>query len=272
MALRAAVVLTILACLTSPGRAQEPGSASAGSAKPHSTSLESAPPESASPESATPAPNLNGVWNLDEHGSDNLEAFTSRIGKLLASARASRQRAGAEVGGGDDMPGGRGDFDNDDQMGGGGMSRGGMGRGAMAGGGRGRPGGGRHGAAQGARSGDDARPGQHLETAIRQLLISGTSGTIEIMDGNDRSYTYITDGQLHANAGGPHGNEPRPGAHVTRATWQDGTLVVEQAGGPLTIVRRLRLAPDGTRLLVEISVEGAGNETVTAHLEYAGVP
>ncbi len=203
------------------------------------------------------APDLTGVWNLDAKASDDLKAFAKRVGSLMP-------------GGG--RPGGMGGP-------GGGMGGPGGGMGGP-GGGMGGPGGARGGGMPADELGSGAEnqggqapregqgsggPGAGLARAAQQLLISGDGETIEIVDGAERSETWVPDGASHTQKG------PGDQTLSRRAAWQGGVLVLEQFGGPLSVTRRLRLDDAGKRLLVDLSVLDADGKPVTAHLVYAGV-
>lgn len=200
-------------------------------------------------------PDLNGVWNLDERAGDDVQAFAKKVADAFAREQAQRRNLQAESGD-DDMYGGG--FGGEERS----FSRD-VGSGNRSRGGREGPGG--PGGPRG-RDGDaDAKPGARLAAVLRQLLISGDGQTVEIMDGSDRSATYVADGEFHAD-------KSARGNVTLRATWQDDTLVLERIGNPLTIVRRLRLAPQPARLLVEVSVQTASGQEMSAHLEYSGIP
>jgi hypothetical protein len=117
------------------------------------------------------------------------------------------------------------------------------------------------------RGGEGARggPGAGIAKGALQLLISVDGEAIEIVDAAERTETWVPDGEARA----PEGPGGRRATH--RAVWQEGVLVLEQLGGPLTLTRRLRLSDDGQRLLVDLSVSEAEGKSVTAHLEYVGV-
>jgi hypothetical protein len=206
------------------------------------------------PEAVATPPDLTGVWNLDAKASDDLKAFAKQVGSLLP--------AGGRPGG----PGG-----------GMGSPGGGMGG---PGGGMGGPGGARGGGMPADELGSDAEnqggppprggqgsggPGAGLARAAQQLLISADGEAIEIVDGAERSETWVPDGASHTQKG------PGDQALSRRAAWQDGVLALEQLGGPLSVTRRLRLDDGGRRLLVELSVLDADGKPVTAHLVYEGV-
>ena len=84
------------------------------------------------------------------------------------------------------------------------------------------------------------------------------------MDGTDRTETWFPDGQVHAQSG------PGPWSLTSRAVWHDGVLVLERSGGTLTIIRRLRPAPDGTSLIVDYLVKNASGRRANATLRYVG--
>jgi len=221
-----------------------------------------APRAAAEAPAATPppeaTPDLTGVWILDTKASDDLKAFAKALGSLLP---AGGQRGTGGPGGGMGGPGG------------------GMG-GPPPGGGKGGSGAGMDGRMPADEMGSGAEgphettrggqgsaggPGAGLARAAQQLLISVDGDALEIVDATDRSMIWVPDGVVHAQAG-PGGRELS-----CRAEWQNGVLILEQLGGPLTSSRRLQLSDDGQRLVVELSVLGADGEPVTAHLEYAGV-
>lgn len=186
-------------------------------------------------ELAPPVPDLNGVWNLDTKASDDLKAFVKTLGSLVPS-RGQRGEGGPGGGFGGRMPA--------DELGAGAEGQEESPRGGQG------PGGG---------------PGSGLVKASQQLLISADGRTIEIVDGADRSETWVPDGETRKQEG-PGGRAPS-----RRAVWQNGVLVLEQLGGPFSLTRRLQLSDDGRRLLVDLSVLDANGKPVTAHLEYAGV-
>ena len=208
-----------------------------------------APPPADAP--ADVRPDLNGVWNLDERAGDDVRSFAKQVSDVIAREQAQRQSLQAET--------------EDDGMSGGGFGGEERTFGRGDGGGRGRGGRDGHGGPRD-RGGDaDAKPGARLAAVLGQLLISGDGQTVEIMDGSDRSETYVADGEFHEDKGDR-------GHVTTRATWQGDTLVLERIGNPLTIVRRLRLAPQSARLVAEVSVQTASGQAVSAHLEYTGIP
>jgi hypothetical protein len=226
---------------------------------------------------AAPTPDLSGVWNLDAGASDDLKAFAKKLGSLQP---AGGERGMGGPGGGMGGPGG-GMGGPGGGMGGPGGGMGGPGGGMSGpGGGRGRPGGGAGGRmpadelGSGAEDSRDAPPadrgpgggpGSGLAKAAQQLLISADGDALEIVDGAERSETWVPDGEVHAQAG-PGGRES-----TRRAAWRDGALVLEQFGGPLSLSRRLQLSADGRRLLVDLTAVAADGKPVTAHLEYVGV-
>jgi hypothetical protein len=220
---------------------------------------------------AAPTPDLSGVWNLDPGASDDLKAFAKKLGPLLPAG--GERGMGGPGGGGGGPGGGMGEGP------GGGMGGPGGGMGGP-GGGMGRPGGragGRMPADELGSGAEDSQepapagrgpaggPGSGLARAAQQLLISVDGEAIEILDGAERSETWVPDGEVHAQAG-PGGRESS-----RRAAWRDGALVLEQLGGPLSMSRRLQLSADGRRLLVDLTAVAADGKPVTAHLEYAGV-
>ena len=92
------------------------------------------------------------------------------------------------------------------------------------------------------------------------MLITQDEKTIEIMDGAERDQTFVTDGIMRKETRGP--------ATLTRgAGWQGGALRIVQGGGPLTVIRTLRLDPDGKRLRATLEFR-QGEKVHTANLVY----
>lgn len=200
---------------------------------------------------AQPTPDLSGVWTLADSDVLVVASFVERAGELLPT----RGRDGRGSGGHGTRGGGPG-----------GMGGGPGGRGGFGGGMGGRPG---RGAPPPAGPGATAERGhasdvplEELEKASRQLLISHHEGSVEIMDGTDRTTVWVP------------GERPRPsrgpgGAEVTRrAEWVEDSLVIELDGSMLTIRRTLRLVDDGAVLAVELTLENVRGQRRTVRLRY----
>jgi hypothetical protein len=105
-----------------------------------------------------------------------------------------------------------------------------------------------------------------LAQGVEMLLVTQEQDTIELVDGQDRTSRYFTDGRTLTREVGGH-------RHSTTVGWVEGRLRVESVmdGGP-TIVRTYALDPQTGRLLVDGEIRlPRGDENVSFRLVYEGV-
>jgi len=180
---------------------------------------------------------LAGIWNLDRQASDDL------LAELQPLLETLREAPGAAARGGHGDPADR--LGSAGDGGPGPVNRRGLPMPER-----------RDGAAAGAAAADRdllARDGaRDLALAVSQLLITIDGANLEIMDGTDRTQVWTPGGEPRVE---PH---PAGGIVRERAWWDGDTLVLESAGGPLQVTRRLRRSPDDHQLIVDVAVSAPG--------------
>jgi hypothetical protein len=240
-------VLGLLITLgASPVAAQQPDS---------SLQAASTPAATATADTSRPAaahPDLSGVWRLNKELSDDVGA------RIQEAMETLRQQMGPGGPGGE--RGGR---------------RGGVGPGIGGGRGRGHGGGGaagsdnptfedEFGGRRGGRGGPEGLAG--LAQGVEMLLITQEQDTIELVDGQDRTSRYFTDGRtLTREVGGRR--------HSTTASWVAGRLRLNSVvdDGP-AIIRTYGLDPQTGRLLVDGEIRlPRTDETFSFQLVYEGI-
>jgi len=212
-------------------------------------------PAAAAADTSQPAaghPDLSGVWRLNKELSDDVGA------KIKQAMEKLREEMGPD--GPRGKRGGR---------------RGGMGRGIGGGLDRGSGGSGVGGGNDpifeqsfGGRRGAPEHPEwlAGLAQGVEMLLITQERDTIELVDGQDRTSRYFTDGRtLSREVGGRR--------HSTTVGWVEDRLRIESVmdDGP-TITRTYGLDPQTGRLLVDGEIRlPRGDENVSFRLVYEGV-
>jgi len=166
---------------------------------------------------------LAGRWTLNKDLSDDARE----------KMREGMSKRGPGGGGGPGGPGG----------GMGGSPVGGTGR---SGGGRGGPGG--MGGPPGGGAGDDPREAMRaiLEPA-EELQIAQSEAEIAVDEKFGRMRRLHPDGKKYKTDNG---------ASEIKSTWKDGRLVVETKGSRGTVVETWERVPDGSRLIVNVRLEG----------------
>ncbi len=186
--------------------------------------------------------NLTGVWNLDEHASDDLAGQLEAWRKQMTARRGGGRGTGGEHGGGRGGGGGRGS---------------GMG-------GHGGMGGQKGESPSGDHEQDDGGHSRDLAQAMEQLLITVDGAVVEIMDGTDRTHRWAP-GAGAVKRDGPEGEM------VEKAWWDETVLVLSTNGGHMSVTRRLHLEDEGGILVADVSVTTSeSSEGIDARLVYSG--
>jgi hypothetical protein len=217
------------------------------------------PPAAATSDTSQPAtghPDLSGVWRLNKELSDDVGAKIQQAMEKLREEVGSAERGGRRRGMGRGMGGGRGPGR------GGGMDRGTGGHAV---------GGGNDPVFEQSFGGRRGAPGHPeglsgLAQGVEMLLITQERDTIELVDGQDRTSRYFTDGRtLTREVGGRR--------HSTTVGWVEDRLRVESVmGDGPTIIRTYGLDPQTGRLLVDGEIRlPRGGENVSFRLVYDGV-